>query len=271
MFHEKYRKLYDLRKRDECFLQLAYGHVLPHFFAAAMVNKEPRREALEKVMCYRLRHLSEFDTPQGWLPEAACAVYDISDRPYTSKACLNWAIRTLAYVMNPYDVYMYDPLAMTSLDTPQYGYKWYTGQHVIVYQITSRYTAEMKDFITMEILKQDVNGFSLAERDVRKVILLTTSWNDSCLFPTYNLGIDHDLFKPLFVEAWQGRAHVWKDGRGNVIPNEQRVQTIDDTPIARPVAKRKAGKKKKTTQVGTPDDSRRRKGANFDGFGLLAE
>ena len=119
-----------------------------------MTNKEPRREALEKVMCYRLRHLSEFDTPQGWLPEAACAVYDISDRPYTSKACLNWAIRTLAYVMNPYDVYMYDPLAMTSLDTPQYGYKWYTGQHVIVYQITSRYTAEMKDFITMEILKQ---------------------------------------------------------------------------------------------------------------------
>lgn len=213
---EKYRTLKDEDARDAFLFD---GYVIEEETMLKMPERIKRVKALKEIETYRKEHDAEFflSTEYGTLPEADIAVYDLSSREQTKVKALKWCISRLCEYVNPLEVYMFNPLGKKNED----GYKWYSGQRVIVYQI---HTGDTSRTLLEEIKKTSINGYDLTEptRNVKKVILVIDDWCNSDMFFRFNLGIDDDDYMSLFDDAWKGLKHEWTTRDGIPLTNCER-------------------------------------------------
>ena len=229
---EKYRTLTDEEARDAFLFN---GYVIEEETMLKMANCVQRVKALKEIETYRKEHDAEFflSTEYGTLPEANIAVYDLSSREQTKARALKWCISKICEYVNPLEIYMYNPLGKKNDED---GYKWYSGQRVIVYQIHAKDTSRT---VLEEITRVSINGYDLTDptRNVKKVILVIDDWCDSEMFFHFNLGIDDDDYMSLFDDAWKGLKHEWTTRDGIPLTNCERRYgcRLEPSPTCSPV------------------------------------
>lgn len=214
---EKYRSLTDSNARDAFLFN---GYVIDEQTMLKMSDHVKRVKALKEIEAYRKAHDAEFflSTEYGTLPEASIAVYDLSSRVRTKAIALKWCISKICEYVNPLEVYMYNPLGKKNDED---GYKWYSGQRVIVYQIHADDTSRT---LLEKITSISINGYDLMDpsRTVKKVIFVVDDWCNSEMFFHFNLGIDDDDYMKLFDDAWKGLKHEWTTRDGIPLTNYER-------------------------------------------------
>lgn len=214
---KEYRRLTDNNARDAFLFN---GYVIEEQTMMKMPDHVKRVKALKEIETYRKEHNMEFllSTEYGTLPEASIAVYDLSSRVETKTIALKWCISRLCDYVNPLEVYMYNPLGRKNDED---GYKWYSGQRVIVYQIHESDTSRT---LLEEIKKTSINGYELTDpsRYVKKVIFVVDDWCNSETFFRFNLGIDGDDYMSIFDDAWKGLKHEWTTRDGIPLTNHER-------------------------------------------------
>lgn len=214
---KEYRNIKDDNTRDTFLFN---GYIMEEQTMIKMPNIVNRVKALKEIEIYRKEHNMEFllSTEYGILPEANMAVYDLSSRVKTKFIALKWCISKLCEYVNPLEIYMYNPLGRKNDED---GYKWYSGQRVIVYQIHSGDTSRT---LLEEINKASINGYDLTDplRNVKKVIFVVNDWCNIDTFLQFNLGIDGDDYMKLFEDAWKGLKHEWTTRDGIPLTNHER-------------------------------------------------
>lgn len=214
---KEYRKLTNSNARDAFLFN---GYVIEEQTMLKMPDRVNRVKALKEIEVYRKAHDAEFllSTEYGTLPEASIAVYDLSSRVETKIIAVKWCISKLCEYVNPLEVYMYNPLGRKFDED---GYKWYSGQRVIVYQI---HTGDTSRTLLEEIKKTSINGYDLTvpTRTVKKVIFVVDDWCNKETFFQFNLGIDSDDYMCLFEDAWKGLKHEWTTRDGIPLTNHER-------------------------------------------------
>ena len=151
------------------------------------------------------------------VPEADCAIYDLSARYRTKKDCLEYCITFLRE--RNCSIYWY---------TLRDKYLKYNGEEVIVYLIDD--TTGYPENFDEELAVKEANGYLFDDpcHVIKKIILLATEWSEMDQFLVFNLGLDCDEFPPLFLDAWNGFKHEWRTKDGRLLTNAERLATIYD-------------------------------------------
>ena len=213
----------ELKSRDERVNWLFNGFLLDIMTLEKMNNLVKRVDALKKIKLWRENNPIEIlrFVDVGVLPEADIAVYDLSDRKDSKVLLLREIIELIVERVNPLEIYMWNPLA--NAQNAMDGYKWYSGQKLIVYQLREN-ELKMPDLLdalrTVVINDYDTNDSS---RAVKKVLLVLDDWSEMNSYLRFNLGIDTDNGRELFVDAWNGLLHEWRTTDGLVLDNFERL------------------------------------------------
>lgn len=213
----------ELKTNDERVKWLFNGFLLDIMTLEKMNNLVVRVDALKKIKLWREKNPIEIlrFVDFGVLPEADFAVYDLSDRKDSKEDLLRTIIEMIVERVNPLEIYMWNPLA--NAQNAADGYKWYSGQKLIVYQLREN-ELKMPDLLdalrTVVINDYDTNDPS---RAVKRVVLVLDDWSEMNSYLRFNLGIDTDNGKELFDDAWRGLLHEWRTVDGLVLDNFERL------------------------------------------------
>lgn len=237
----------ELKTNDERVNWLFNGFLLDIMTLDKMNNLVERVGALKKIKLWREENSIELlrFVDIGVLPEADIAVYDLSDRKDSKYELLRAIIELIVERVNPLEIYMWNPLdnAQNAMD----GYKWYSGQKLIVYQLREN---ELKMHDLVDALRTVViNGYDTndSSRAVKRVILVLDDWSEMNSYLRFNLGIDTDNGKELFVDAWCGLLHEWTTVDGLVLDNFERLYGYSkDMAKVKPFKREKGRRKLKT-------------------------
>lgn len=227
-FWSVYKDLY--RKKDEaCYYSLWNGYLFPQLYFDDGITEEKLNErllAIENIMKWRSDASNNGTSVVGTFPEAEIAVYDISDRKLSKRAALNYIVKAICNHVNPLDIYMWNPLGIPST-VKNDGYKWYSGQKLIVYQITKKcFSRDLFDLIQ----QHTINGYNILDPllAVKKVIIVVDDWADKWFFLRFNLGIDTDDYMMLFDDAWKGLKHEWTTKDNELMLNTTRREILEE-------------------------------------------
>lgn len=227
-FWKFYKDLY-LKKDVACYYSLWNGYLFPQLYFDDGITEEKLNErllAIENIMKWRSDAPTNGTSVDGTFPEAEIAVYDISDRKLSKRAALNYIVKAICNSVNPLDIYMWNPLGI-SASVKNDGYKWYSGQKVIVYQITKKcFSRDLLDLIQ----QHTVNGYEISDPllAVKKVIIVVDDWPDKWFFLRFNLGIDADDYMLLFDDAWKGLKHEWTTKDNELMLNTTREEILEE-------------------------------------------
>lgn len=131
---------------------------------------EKRREALKERMnrLKRIRPAAERYKPVGcaFLPATKRLIIDISQLENKKRGFVAM-VQMVNYYCDNYGVYQYSPL-------PGTGYKYYSGEKIIIYMITPEMNKNQVNETVKRIKRDEIEGFSL--KQTYKVIINANEW-----------------------------------------------------------------------------------------------
>ena len=232
-FTKVYKGLYEKRLRKECLDKLfSNGFLVSYYYWKKLMDEkslviEKRLKALkDNYKVLKKENLFYWDI-DDYLPEADCAIYDLSDRCNTLRSALDRIIRTINYTVPPHEIYMYNPDGKS-------GYKWYAGQKLVVFQVVDDLSINdlRKLFNDVRLNKVKDYDFTDPLHAVKKVILLTRKCDEMYNWLRFDLGDDGYELSKLWQDAWNGLMHVWRFKDGTPAPRPSAFSTPETfTPI----------------------------------------
>lgn len=222
-----YKQLYEKKKKLECLRLLGEnGFCIPSTLVKTFnTNSQRKQKVLENYVKLKRLDFNRYFPEEVHYPEAECAVYDLSGRTKTKKKSLVDMICSLNYLVQPHNVYMYN------LNGYKSGYNYYSGQKVIVYQITDEISDTEKTVICNAIKETTIKEYHTNDPlfFVYKVIIVTTKqWNSKYDWLYFDLGIDGDDFSTLLVDALNGKKHEWTFKDGTYVSHEERQELLKE-------------------------------------------
>lgn len=117
------------------------GQLVPlSYVKSKKIEEEFKRERKEVVMCKRYEE--RVIERMSIYPKEKKIILDVSNRK--NQSGIRLAIQVIIGLIRAEEIYMYDPIGSNQ------GYKWYTGQPVIVYQIIP----EMEIIEKMKVMRE---------------------------------------------------------------------------------------------------------------------
>lgn len=205
-FWLKYSELYCSKKPQECLGELLQnGYLVPLALLKTCSKqlKKRRRITLQKIWDKRTQEVHLWAVTEDGLPYKDLFVLDLSKRRKTLQYVKERLIRTICYFVNPDEIYMYNPDGKSA-------YKWYSGQKLIIYEITKEMNRNVRLKIWNDILKTKIGFYDLTDplHFTKKVILCDVNDIDMYRFLRYDLGDDDSHLKERFMAAWNNTPFV---------------------------------------------------------------
>ena len=133
-------------------------------------GEEVRKKKLKErmILLKRLRKAAEQYKPVGYsfLPSGRRLIIDISQLENIKKGFVA-VTQMINYYCDNYGVYQYSPVQGT-------GYKYYSGEHIIIYFITPEMTENQIKEIVKNIKKEEIKNYKL--KNTFKVIINGSKW-----------------------------------------------------------------------------------------------
>ena len=131
---------------------------------------EKRRKAIKERMSRlkRIRPAAERYKPVGYafLPATRRLIIDISQLENKKRGFVAM-VQMVNYYCDNYGVYQYSPL-------PGTGYKYYSGERIIIYMITPEMNKNQVNEMVKKIKRDEIEGFNL--KQTYKVIINANEW-----------------------------------------------------------------------------------------------
>lgn len=167
-----------------------------------------RKEALKRrykaLKIYRIsENWSKLRCYRTWLPKCKRLVIDFTCCKDKIKAINVFALLT-NYYSRLSDIYMYSPI-------PGIGYRYYSGEKVIIYTEHEKMTTKQVHDFRKAIYSTTANGYPID--NCYKIVLSTTTNTfkgydrDWIVFNIY----DNMAFIPQFISAWKGKDYTIVD------------------------------------------------------------
>lgn len=168
-----------------------------------LTEEDKRRQAIKTRMTRlkRIRPAAERYRPIGYsfLPKGNRLIIDISEMVNIKRGFVG-IVQMINYYCDNYGVYQYSPL-------PGTGYKYYSGERIIVYFINIDFTEKQIEKIVDGAKKDETNGFNL--KTTYKVIINASKWR-GCQDWRREMILDKDTkgddvdFRIQMLLAWKG-------------------------------------------------------------------
>ena len=113
------------------------------------------------------------------------------------KNTVYYLVDIIMSLLNSDDVYMFNPIGVRS------GYKYYSGEKVIVYQVSECMSIKEVKNITKLIRSEIANGQNI--RNVYKIVIVNRLWNGLKEWKTYDLGNDTQSLTDVVFTLWKER------------------------------------------------------------------
>lgn len=166
-------------------------------------GEEIRKKRLKErmILLKRLRKAAEQYKPVGYsfLPKGNRLIIDISQLENIKKGFIAMT-QMINYYCDNYGVYQYSPVRGT-------GYKYYSGERIIVYFITPEMTENQINEIVKNIKKEEIKNYNL--KNTFKVIINGSKWR-GCQDWRREMITDKDTkgddvdFRIQMLLAWKG-------------------------------------------------------------------
>lgn len=166
-------------------------------------GEDKRRQAIKTRMTRlkRIRPAIERYRPIGYsfLPTERRLILDISEMVNIKRGFVG-LVQMINYYCDNYSVYQYSPL-------PGTGYKYYSGERIIVYFINIDFSEKQIEKIVDGAKKDETNGFNL--KTTYKIIINASKWR-GCQDWRREMIIDKDTkgddvdFRIQMLLAWKG-------------------------------------------------------------------
>ena len=164
---------------------------------------DKRRKAIKTRMTRlkRIRPAAEIYRPIGcsFLPTERRLIIDISEMVNVKRGFVG-VVQMINYYCDNYGVYQYSPI-------PGTGYKYYSGERIIVYFINIDFTEKKIKNLISGAKKDEINGFNL--KTTYKVIINASKWR-GCQDWRREMITDKDTkgddvdFRIQMLLAWKG-------------------------------------------------------------------
>ena len=168
-----------------------------------LTGEDKRREAIKARMTRlkRIRPAVERYKPIGYafLPSSNRLIIDISEMVNIKKGFVG-IVQMISYYCDNYGVYQYSPM-------PGTGYKYYSGERIIIYFINIDFTEKQIKNLVEGAKKDETNGFNL--KTTYKVIINASKWR-GCKDWRREMITDKDTkgddvdFRIQMLLAWKG-------------------------------------------------------------------
>lgn len=157
-------------KRDIKWYPRLWQHGYFCYKLKYLKGDEERRKALKERMnrLKRIRPAAERYRPVGYafLPATQRLIIDISQLENKKRGFVAM-VQMVNYYCDNYGVYQYSPL-------PGTGYKYYSGERIIIYMITPEMNKNQVNEMVKKIKRDEIEGFSL--KQTYKVIINANEW-----------------------------------------------------------------------------------------------
>lgn len=147
------------------------GRIVPDTVLRSYSNKEMKEEREEKVkMRYNKKEIKK-ENPSNVYPHDMKICIDLSRiKKENRENCLNHVIFGIINNIDSENIYMFNVLGKGS------GYRYYLGEKVIIYQITSKSSIDEIKKIKNHLNVTEIHGINFEQHKVRKILITTVRY-----------------------------------------------------------------------------------------------